>query len=153
MRYLLILLLLLFIGCNKPRITASPDPQTVIDLHNEIRGSDLIYDKDLEKAAQEHANWMAEHEKFSHRGKNGSSVTDRVTRSWRTIGENIAYGQRTEKSVMKDWMDSKGHRANILNENFKLIGVGIAASADGTIYWVVVFAGLIVFRRFCPIKT
>lgn len=152
MRYLLILSLLLLIGCNKPQITASPDPQTVIDLHNEIRDSDLTYDKDLERAAQEHANWMAEHKKFSHQGKNGSSVTDRVKRSWRTIGENIAFGQTTEKSVMEDWMDSRGHRANILNENFKLIGVGIAASADGKIYWVVVFAGLIVLRRFYPAK-
>ena len=50
-------------------------------------------------------------------------------------GENIAYGQKTAKEVMTGWMDSAGHRANILNKSYTEIGVGLAKKADGTCYW------------------
>lgn len=52
---------------------------------------------------------------------------------YRTAGENIAMGQRTPQEVMTAWMNSPGHRANILNTSFKEIGVGVAK--NGTIYW------------------
>jgi uncharacterized protein YkwD len=50
-------------------------------------------------------------------------------------GENIAYGQRTPEEVMNAWMNSSGHRANILNPSYNQIGVGVAKSANGTFYW------------------
>lgn len=50
-------------------------------------------------------------------------------------GENIAMGQPTAQSVMTSWMNSPGHRANILNPQYNEIGVGIAKTASGTIYW------------------
>ncbi|MBK5242760.1 CAP domain-containing protein [Clostridium sp.] len=56
-------------------------------------------------------------------------------------GENIAYGQRTATEVMNGWMNSPGHRANILSKNFTEIGVGLAKKSDGTLYWTQMFIG------------
>lgn len=56
---------------------------------------------------------------------------------YKTAGENIAMGQKTPAEVMQAWMNSKGHRDNILNPNFKEIGVGIAK--DGNVYWTQMF--------------
>ena len=50
-------------------------------------------------------------------------------------GENIAYGQRTPEEVVRAWMNSPGHRANILSKNYTLIGVGAAKKSNGTLYW------------------
>ncbi|MFU0823600.1 SafA/ExsA family spore coat assembly protein [Clostridium sp.] len=50
-------------------------------------------------------------------------------------GENIAYGQKTPQEVVNGWMNSSGHRANILNANFTQIGVGFAKNSNGTPYW------------------
>ena len=54
-------------------------------------------------------------------------------------GENIAYGQRTPQEVMNAWMNSPGHRANILSGVYTQIGVGAAKKADGTLYWTQMF--------------
>ena len=61
--------------------------------------------------------------------------------SYKAAGENIAMGQRTPSEVMTDWMNSSGHRANILNSNFTELGVGIYKGANGTIYWTQMFIG------------
>jgi uncharacterized protein YkwD len=50
-------------------------------------------------------------------------------------GENIAYGQRTPAEVMRDWMNSPGHRNNILSRSFSQIGVGLAKNSSGVCYW------------------
>jgi uncharacterized protein YkwD len=57
-----------------------------------------------------------------------------------TWGENIAAGQRTPAEVVSSWMNSEGHRANILNSQFTEIGIGMVPSGDGTPYWTLVFA-------------
>ena len=54
-------------------------------------------------------------------------------------GENIVYGQRSPKEVVNSWMNSDGHRANILSRNFTQIGVGGAKKANGTLYWTQMF--------------
>ena len=54
---------------------------------------------------------------------------------WWTYGENIAFGYTTAASVMQAWMNSPGHRANILNPDFTQIGVGAATSAAGYLFW------------------
>ena len=56
-----------------------------------------------------------------------------------SAAENIAYGQRTAQEVMNAWMNSPGHRANILSRNLTEIGVGAAKAANGTIYWTQMF--------------
>jgi uncharacterized protein YkwD len=50
-------------------------------------------------------------------------------------GENIAYGQKTPQEVMNAWMNSPGHRANILSAVYNEMGVGVAKAANGTFYW------------------
>jgi uncharacterized YkwD family protein len=54
-------------------------------------------------------------------------------------GENIAYGQKTPAEVMTGWMDSAGHRANILSGVYTQIGVGAAKASNGTLYWTQLF--------------
>lgn len=143
-----ILLLLVFLaGCSKPIPTedygGTPDELILLELHNKERFSrglcDLQIEPKLDDAAQKHAEWMAEHHRMSHTGEGGSSVGKRVGGGWQTWGENIAYGAKTEQSVHKMWMNSSGHRANILNKNFNDVGIGIAQTKDGTIYWCVDF--------------
>lgn len=79
---------------------------------------------------------------FSHTRPNGTScftaVTDMGVR-YRYIGENIAYGQNSPEDVMNAWMNSSGHRANILSENFDYIGIGVTYR-NGTYYWSQFFA-------------
>jgi hypothetical protein len=80
---------------------------------------------------------------FSHTDPEGRQPWDRVSRAgiqgWSTVGENIAYGQRTPSEVQQTWMNSWGHRANILSRNYTHIGVG-AYNDNGTWYWTQVFA-------------
>jgi len=75
---------------------------------------------------------------FSHTRPNGTSfstVLKEYNVSYRACGENIAYGQDTPQEVVTGWMNSPGHRANILNSNFNIIGIGVYQSSNGTIYW------------------
>ncbi|HEY8601416.1 MAG TPA: CAP domain-containing protein [Thermomicrobiales bacterium] len=81
----------------------------------------------LRNAAQKHAVDMAEHNYFSHTGLNGSGPSDRITAAGYSIrrwAENIAFGYQTPQDVMDGWMNSTGHRANILNCNLTAIGIG-----------------------------
>lgn len=54
-------------------------------------------------------------------------------------GENIAYGQKTAQQVMTAWMNSPGHRSNILSPSYTQIGVGYATNKSGTPYWTQMF--------------
>lgn len=78
---------------------------------------------------------------FSHTRPNGSNW-DTVLRengvSYRSAGENVAYGQRTPSEVVNAWMNSEGHRANILNSGFTQIGVGVYSNGS-TYYWSQLF--------------
>ncbi|MFI2428015.1 CAP domain-containing protein [Streptomyces sp. NPDC018955] len=89
----------------------------------------------LAKAAQDHSEDMAASGTMSHTGSDGSSPGDRITRAgygWSTYGENVAYGYSTPEQVMTGWMNSPGHKENILNCAFKEIGVGLAQPGS---YW------------------
>lgn len=79
---------------------------------------------------------------FSHTRPSGarfSSVLDELGISYLGAGENIAYGQRSADEVMKDWMNSPGHRANILREEYTEIGVGCFQDTTGILYWTQLF--------------
>jgi uncharacterized protein YkwD len=96
----------------------------------------------LIEAAALHARDMAKRQKLEHKGANGSTVVDRVkSRSYAYIrfGENVAAGQNTVKDVMKAWMESAGHRENILAD-FAEMGGATADDSTGRRYWCVVFA-------------
>ena len=77
---------------------------------------------------------MVDNDYFSHTSLNGNSFSDRMNIadiSWRSAGENIAMGSITAEDVMNQWMNSDGHRKNILNSGFKKLGVGLAISPKG----------------------
>ncbi|WP_435260642.1 CAP domain-containing protein [Streptomyces sp. 1222.5] len=91
----------------------------------------------LTKAAQAYTDTMAASGHFSHVGADGSTLSSRVAAAgyhMKTVGENIAYGQPNAAAVMDAWMNSPGHRGNILNCDFQDIGVGIGFGT-GTIWW------------------
>ena len=72
-------------------------------------------------------------------GRNfGTAITD-LGITYRGAGENIAWGQKTPEAVMNAWMNSEGHRANILNPNFKKLGVGYRTDSQRTPYWTQLF--------------
>lgn len=94
-------------------------------------------------AAVAHSQDQAATGRMSHTGSDGSDAGTRLTRAgfdWRTWGENVAAGQRTAAEVVTAWMDSSGHRANMLNAAFTTIGIGVATDASGTRYWTMVLA-------------
>lgn len=125
---------------------------TVFDLINEERQAQglapFTTDNKLSSAARVHATDMACNDFFSHTGSDGSSVGDRVSAqgySWSRVGENIYAGSGSygsPRSAVEAWMDSPGHRANILDPGFTQIGVGYVYYADSTYrnYYVTVFA-------------
>ena len=94
----------------------------------------------LSNAAQIRAKEIIQ--KFDHIRPDGSSCFTVLSEAeiifYRAVGENIAAGQRTVTEVMDAWMNSPGHRANILNEGFDSVGIGYV-SQGGKQYWVQMF--------------
>ncbi len=97
----------------------------------------LVCDEALTRAARLHSQDMCDHEYFSHTSLDGRSFVDRIHEQGVTFGwggENIAYGYSTPSAVHNAWMNSSGHRANILNANFRRIGIG-HSPCGGANYW------------------
>ena len=124
---------------KKSAAPASGATARVVELVNDERSKagckPLTVNAKLTKAAQAHSKDMADHRNMSHTGSNGSSPDDRIKAAgydWNSYGENVAYGYSTPESVMKGWMDSPGHKRNILDCSYKEIGVGLAQPGD---YW------------------
>ena len=98
----------------------------------------------LDKAALGHAQDMATHNYFAHTGRAGSTPAQRATRAgyrWRAIGENIAAGPATAEIVVRGWLDSPEHCANLMSPRFTAMGIAYSvnpASKQG-IYWVQMF--------------
>lgn len=104
----------------------------------------LSLSNQLNQAAQNHADDMAKNNYFSHTGLNGSTMSDRVNATgytYSSLGENIAAGRSTPADTIKQWMNSQGHRENILNSNYTEIGFGYSHldSSKYRHYWVQVF--------------
>lgn len=90
------------------------------------------------RVAQPYARRMASTGNFEHQQM--STLISTCPRfGW--AGENIAYGYPTAKSVMQAWMNSEGHRANLLKPQYTHVGLGLTKSANGTRYWVQDFGG------------
>ncbi|MFC6334785.1 CAP domain-containing protein [Paenibacillus septentrionalis] len=112
-------------------VEASNVQQQVLDLVNKERAaagfSALVLDTKLNEVATEKARDMADNNYFSHTSPTYGSPFDMLQTfgvSYRAAGENIAYGQTSAEQVMRDWMNSPGHRANILNGSYTKLGVG-----------------------------
>ncbi|MDE6501028.1 MAG: hypothetical protein K2L10_02980 [Ruminococcus sp.] len=119
----------------------------------------LKYSDELSESAIIRANEIQTN--FSHTRPDGTSCFTAVTDmgiSYRYIGENIAYGQKSPEDVMNAWMNSSGHRANILSENFDYIGIGVTYR-NGTYYWTQFFAssddlsGDVITSESVPVET
>jgi uncharacterized protein YkwD len=88
----------------------------------------------LDQAAQRHAEDMLARDYFAHESPEGKTVRDRAKAAgydWRMIGENIASGQFSVEEVMDTWMNSPGHRRNILEPGFRELGIGLARGKSG----------------------
>ena len=100
----------------------------------------LRWNERLEEAAAQHAQDMAAHARLDHKGHDGSTPAQRVTRTgyrWRSVGENVAAGQASPEDVVEDWLSSPGHCANIMEPTFADMGVAFAVNmkADAAVYW------------------
>lgn len=99
----------------------------------------------LERAAGGHARDMAAAGTMSHTGRDGSTPSQRTTRAgyaWSATGENIAAGQRDAESVVKSWLSSPGHCANLMSADYTEVGVAFATNpaSEAGIFWAQVFA-------------
>lgn len=140
-----LILLLVFIltftlsGCGRPPMDRGPEiaRSDILFQHNKFRSiaedDQLSYDPVLEQKAQAWAEWMANNNSMvhSHLSCDGSDFI--------MLGENIAMGYEDIDAVMDGWMNSTGHRQNILNRQFTHAGFGYAKLGDGTPFWCAQF--------------
>ena len=119
--------------------------QEVIRLVNEQRVKNglnpLTENWELSRVARYKSQDMVDNRYFSHTSPTYGSPFQMIRDfgiSFRRAGENIAYGQRTPQAVVNAWMNSSGHRANILNASYTQIGVGYVANGN---YWTQMFIG------------
>ena len=121
--------------------------EKVVELVNEERAnyglSPLVSDWDLKNAAFMRAQELTQY--FSHTRPDGSdcfSILDELGISYGAVGENIAGGQWSPELVMESWMNSTGHRENILNADYTRIGVGCFYDpySDWGYNWVQIFS-------------
>ena len=117
--------------------------ERITELVNEARKNnglnEVLLDNELSQAALSRASECAH--KFSHTRPDGTkcfTILGEMGISYSYAAENIAYGQEDADEVMNDWLNSPGHRANIMNSHVTKIGVGYI-DVDGRIYWVQIF--------------
>ncbi|MDG4767228.1 CAP domain-containing protein [Solwaraspora sp. WMMD406] len=105
---------------------------------------EVVVNSRLSEASRLHSEDQAATDTMSHTGSDGSDPWQRAQRAGyqRAIGENVAAGYPTAQAVMDGWMNSQGHRANILNCEAVSMGVGTAKAADGTLYWTQMFGAV-----------
>ena len=103
--------------------------QAVIQRMNAERAKNglaaLATDMWLVRSARRHTAWMANNHSLTH--------------TTAAVGENIAMGQTTSPEVVRDWMNSPGHRANILNGGYTRVGAAAYSASDGRVYWCLQF--------------
>jgi uncharacterized protein YkwD len=130
-----------------PGLVLSPEEQALVDMTNEARRKEklplLKPNPVLFRVARAHSVNMARQEVLDHE-LDGKKPHERVlaagySASW--SGENIAYasGQVSLEQTFQGWMDSPGHRRNLLNKRFQEIGIGVARAANGDMYYTQVF--------------
>lgn len=130
---------------SAPAVTAKAEDgnfeQRVLELINQERANaglaPVAYNAALDNSAEKHARHMSLVGKMDHDGIGDGTPGERAraegwSRGW---GENVAKGQSSPEQVVRDWMASPGHRKNILDPSFRVMGVGQVAAANGTNYW------------------
>ena len=160
-----IMLTTLLFSCKKNDVAGNKNPAEVqrpdfaygvkaaniLDMVNQVRRSgckcgdtdmppvgELTWNDLLAQAAYWHSEDMKTNDFFDHAGSDKSKAGDRIKSAgydWFAYGENIALGQPTETVVMNSWLQSEGHCKNIMNANFKEMGIGRVDN-----YWTQEFA-------------
>jgi uncharacterized protein YkwD len=117
-----------------------PAEKSTLRLHNKARANRgiprLCIQQQLQRAARKHSADMIRKDYFSHRSKDGSTLSQRVKREGYTsrgmsvyrIGENIGWGSGSlgsPRKIHRAWMRSDGHRKNIMNRGFRQVGIGV----------------------------
>ena len=151
-------------GITRPRIVEKPVAavkssvavnnveveRLVFDLVNEKRVANglepLKWNDNIANSARQHSSNMAEYRFFSHKGLDSKMVSDRADANgvgkWRSIGENIAFNRGYQDPVtltVQLWLDSPGHRRNMLSADWKESAIGVAVTEDGAYYFTQVF--------------
>lgn len=128
---------------EKETSASETQAQAVLNLVNSERAKQglkpLKLDSALNQVATAKAKDMADNGYFSHDSPTYGSPFDQMRTfgiDYKSAGENIAAGQKTAQDVMNSWMNSAGHRANILNPNYTNLGVGYYAGGSYGVYWV-----------------
>jgi len=126
-------------------VKLSREEEAIVELTNKERAKEklppLKVNARLLKCAREHSDNMARQMKMDH-VLDGKEPKDRLREAgyeFMNMGENVAYGQRTPADVVKTWMNSTGHRENILRAEFTEIGVAVSRSSRGVPYYTQVF--------------
>jgi len=129
---------------KETKFKLTEDERGVLDWTNAQRKAagltELVANEKLTLAARAHAANMAQYSKLDH--NLGGSVGDRVRAAgygFSAAGENIAWNSSTPGDTVKMWMNSSGHRANIMNGNYREIGIAVAMNARGEPYWAQIF--------------
>ncbi|WP_042346765.1 CAP domain-containing protein [Bacillus massiliigorillae] len=130
---------------EKPSTSVSAYEQKVVELTNAERAKQglkpLTLDVELSKVARIKSQDMKDKNYFDHNSPTYGSPFDMMKKfgiSYNYAGENIAQGQRSPEEVVKAWMNSQGHRENIMNPNYTHIGIGHVADNN---YWTQMFIG------------
>lgn len=125
-----------------PTVTTSAQENEVARLVNVERAKAglpaLKFNWQLSRVARYKSADMANKGYFAHNSPTYGSpfqMMENFGLRFSAAGENIAYGQRTPAEVMRDWMNSPGHRNNIMSRSFTEIGVGLAKNKNGVCYW------------------
>ncbi|GAA3853461.1 hypothetical protein GCM10022243_18860 [Saccharothrix violaceirubra] len=134
-----------FLSANAAANAATTPPSfeaQVLTLTNKERATAgcpaLAANAQLNASAKAHNDEMAKTGKMTHTGLDGSTPSQRIDNAgyyWKMAGENVAVGQKTPEQVVKDWMKSPAHRANMLNCGFKDLGVAYTVDAKKKAYW------------------
>lgn len=131
----------------------SPNPEqglveSLVELTNETRTRHelgrLVWDDTAARIARRHAEDMVVRGYFDHVAPDGTTLGDRVAAGgltvFRAVGENLGMGSRDPRTLMRLWMESGGHRRNILDRRFTHVGIGyVPGSRESRSVWCVVF--------------
>ncbi len=141
----LLLLMIGFTGCRRGggdggNATVGQGEDEVIEFTNKEREKKglpaLKKNDELMLAARKHALSMASHDDLSHNlGGDPGKRIKAAGYNWKACGENIAWNYSNAETVVSGWMNSSGHRRNILSTNFTEIGVGVALNEKGEPYY------------------
>jgi len=140
-------------GCTGTSIVLDLNEKAMLDLHNKQRATQglkaLCVHPALQRAAEAHSQDMMDKDYFAHNSQDGTTFAQRIKRegyNYRAAGENIAWGSGSlgsPDSIFKNWMNSPGHKANIMNKSYREVGIGAVAgtyqSYAGATMWTADF--------------